>query len=158
MRRLRQFMRDCRGNVAITFSLAAVPMMIGVGAALDMVNANRVETLMQGAADAAALGGELSDKTNEDELRQIAVDYLNANGVTNAVQTIAEDANGRNRRRRLRRHSQRQDPDALHVARRHHRNRSRCLCRSRARRHGARTRHGARQYRFDVAGGKARCA
>jgi hypothetical protein len=89
-------MKDCRGNVAITFSLAAVPMMIGVGAALDMVNANRVETLMQGAADAAALGGELSEKTNEDELRQIAIDYLTTNGVQNAVNTVTSIETGRN--------------------------------------------------------------
>jgi hypothetical protein len=88
-------MKDCRGNVAITFSLAAVPMMIGVGAALDMVNANRVETLMQGAADAAALGGELSDSTDEKVLRQIAIDYLNANGVANAVNTVTSIETGR---------------------------------------------------------------
>jgi Flp pilus assembly protein TadG len=89
-------MRDCRGNVAITFSLAAVPMMIGVGAALDMVNANRIETLMQGAADAAALGGELSGKTNENELRQIAIDYLTTNGVQDAVNTITSIETTRN--------------------------------------------------------------
>ncbi|MFN0190779.1 MAG: pilus assembly protein TadG-related protein [Aestuariivirga sp.] len=96
MWRFRQFMTDCRGNVAITFSLAAVPMMIGVGAALDMVNANRVETLLQGAADAAALGGELSDSTDETKLREIAVNYLNANGVANAVSTITSITTGRN--------------------------------------------------------------
>jgi Flp pilus assembly protein TadG len=44
------------GNVALTFALAFIPLIGGVGAAVDYSNALKVRTWLQAAADAAAIG------------------------------------------------------------------------------------------------------
>ncbi|KQY99826.1 hypothetical protein ASD45_02690 [Pseudolabrys sp. Root1462] len=54
-RRLVAFGRERRGNVAITFALAALPLVGTVGAAVDYTQANRIKTVLQGALDSAAL-------------------------------------------------------------------------------------------------------
>ena len=53
--RLRSFARDKAGNVAILFGLALIPIVIGVGAAIDYGRALVVRDHMADAADAAAL-------------------------------------------------------------------------------------------------------
>ncbi|HMK42069.1 MAG TPA: pilus assembly protein TadG-related protein, partial [Methyloceanibacter sp.] len=53
--RLRSFARDKAGNVAILFGLALIPIVIGVGAAIDYGRALVVRDRMADAADAAAL-------------------------------------------------------------------------------------------------------
>ena len=53
--RLRSFARDKAGNVAILFGLALIPIVIGVGAAIDYGRALVVRDRMAEAADAAAL-------------------------------------------------------------------------------------------------------
>ena len=53
--RLRFFVRDKAGNVAILFGLALIPIVIGVGAAIDYGRALVVRDHMADAADAAAL-------------------------------------------------------------------------------------------------------
>ena len=54
-RRLVAFGRERGGNVAITFALAALPLVGTVGAAVDYTQANRIKTVLQGALDSAAL-------------------------------------------------------------------------------------------------------
>ena len=49
-----QFQADVRGNVAIIFSLAAIPLMFMTGAAIDYGFATRLETKLQTATDATA--------------------------------------------------------------------------------------------------------
>jgi Flp pilus assembly protein TadG len=44
------------GNVVITFTLALLPIMGAVGAAVDYSVANKARTELQAAADAAAVG------------------------------------------------------------------------------------------------------
>ncbi|MBS0245624.1 MAG: pilus assembly protein [Proteobacteria bacterium] len=51
----RQFARDYRGNMAITFALVSVPIVVSVGAAVDYSLANRTKAALDSYADAAAL-------------------------------------------------------------------------------------------------------
>jgi Flp pilus assembly protein TadG len=50
-----RFFRDCRGGVAPMLALGIVPLVAGVGAAVDYSRANSVRSAMQNAADATAL-------------------------------------------------------------------------------------------------------
>ncbi len=49
------FARADRGNVALTFALATLPIIGGVGAAMDYSHANSVKAAMQAALDSTAL-------------------------------------------------------------------------------------------------------
>jgi Flp pilus assembly protein TadG len=51
----RQFAEDRRGNVALIFAFAAIPIFIGVGLTVDYANGARKWSAMNDAADAAAL-------------------------------------------------------------------------------------------------------
>ena len=50
-----RFARDRRGNVAITFGIATLPIIGAVGAAVDFSHANSVKAAMQSALDSTAL-------------------------------------------------------------------------------------------------------
>jgi Flp pilus assembly protein TadG len=52
---LAKFFAHRGGNVAIIFALAAIPLMIAAGGAVDYANAGRIKTQLYAAADAAAL-------------------------------------------------------------------------------------------------------
>jgi Flp pilus assembly protein TadG len=56
-RRWREFAGAERGNVAMIFALALIPIMTGVGAAIDYSRANAVKSSMQAALDAALMAG-----------------------------------------------------------------------------------------------------
>jgi Flp pilus assembly protein TadG len=53
--RARNFLDDRKGNAAILFALATIPMVGFVGAAVDYSHANSIKAAMQAAADATAL-------------------------------------------------------------------------------------------------------
>src|SRR4051794_26508644 len=53
---LRRFCRDQRGNIAMTFALAAVPILSGVGCAVDYSLATQLRSRLQAACDAASVG------------------------------------------------------------------------------------------------------
>jgi Flp pilus assembly protein TadG len=71
--RWRAFAGDRRGNIAIIFALAAIPMVLAIGIVIDYVTAVRARSTLQQAADAAALGAS-----------RTAADYLSTNGWTTA--------------------------------------------------------------------------
>ena len=50
-----RFAADCRGNVALTFGIATLPLIGAVGAAVDYSRANATKAAMQSALDATAL-------------------------------------------------------------------------------------------------------
>ena len=52
---LRRFRADQAGNVAVTFTLALVPIMGFVGTAVDYSRGNSIKSAMQQAADSTAL-------------------------------------------------------------------------------------------------------
>lgn len=85
---LRDLKHCSAGNVAVIFSIAVVPLLLAAGAGVDMIRANQARTVLQGAADAAALAGGSSDQTDAAVLEKIAMDYLMANGVEDAVANI----------------------------------------------------------------------
>ncbi|MBS0533829.1 MAG: pilus assembly protein [Proteobacteria bacterium] len=51
----RSFLRDRRGNMAITFAIVSVPLVVSAGAAVDYSMANRAKATLDSYADAAAL-------------------------------------------------------------------------------------------------------
>lgn len=58
MRRLiARFRNDQRGNVAVTFGLAAIPILGLTGVALDYTRASRFQLTLQSTVDASALAG-----------------------------------------------------------------------------------------------------
>jgi Flp pilus assembly protein TadG len=61
----RRFAGDKRGNIAVLFAIAAVPIISFVGAAIDYTRANTARSAMQAALDSTALmlGKDLTDGT-----------------------------------------------------------------------------------------------
>ncbi|MGH6779869.1 MAG: TadE/TadG family type IV pilus assembly protein, partial [Bradyrhizobium sp.] len=56
LRCLRRLGRDQRGNVAVIFAIAAIPLLAAVGCAVDYSTATRIKAQLQSAADAASVG------------------------------------------------------------------------------------------------------
>src|SRR5215218_7017599 len=67
-RRLRNtfvaFLAADRGNVALTFGLLLLPIITGVGAAIDYSRANAAKSSIQSALDAAVLAGGIDGSSN----------------------------------------------------------------------------------------------
>jgi Flp pilus assembly protein TadG len=53
---IRRFVQDQRGNIAVIFTLACVPVITVVGCAVDYSRATQVRAKLQAAADAASVG------------------------------------------------------------------------------------------------------
>src|SRR6185437_9612128 len=72
---LRAFCIAQRGNVAITFVLASLPVITGVGFAIDYSHANAVKTALQSALDSTAL--MLSKEATTDTSTQLSTNATN---------------------------------------------------------------------------------
>jgi Flp pilus assembly protein TadG len=79
-----------KGNVGMMLALSIVPIMLSVGVAVDMVQTNRTLTILQSAADAAALAAGSSGEKNEAKLYTMVRDYLKANGAEAALDMVDE--------------------------------------------------------------------
>ncbi len=76
---LRSFLSCKRGNVAITFALAIIPIIGGIGAAIDYSRAAAVRTSMQAALDATALAtSKTAANLSAAQLTQQATNYFKA--------------------------------------------------------------------------------
>ena len=53
---IRRLVRDKRGNVAVIFTIACVPLITAVGCAIDYSRATQTRSKLQAAADAASVG------------------------------------------------------------------------------------------------------
>lgn len=53
---LKSFARDKRGNIAVIFAIASIPLLAAVGCAVDYAMATRIKAKLQSAADAASVG------------------------------------------------------------------------------------------------------
>lgn len=53
---IRRFVHDRRGNIAVIFALACVPLITAVGCAVDYSRATQTRAKLQAAADAASVG------------------------------------------------------------------------------------------------------
>lgn len=86
-RRVRQFRRDAKGSVAILFGLALIPILLGVGVAIDYGRALIVRERLADAADSAALAIGSWPGLNQAELKQKAQQFFNANYPVSAIGT-----------------------------------------------------------------------
>ena len=76
-----------RGNVAMMFGLALVPILLGAGAAIDMVRLHNASTTLQAAVDGAALAGATSKQLNNKiALSSIVETYLKSNKAFNGFE------------------------------------------------------------------------
>ena len=75
---LRRFGGETSGQIAVFFALSMVPVMGGVGAAIDYSQANSIKTAMQAAADAASLA----------TVKTAASSTLSASQVTSTAQGV----------------------------------------------------------------------
>ncbi|WP_246663066.1 TadE/TadG family type IV pilus assembly protein [Pseudolabrys sp. FHR47] len=77
--RLAAFRRDRRGNVAITFAIATLPMVGAVGYAVDYSHANNVKAALQAALDSTALMlAREATSLSSDQLSPKALTYFTA--------------------------------------------------------------------------------
>jgi len=63
---LKNYKKKTDGNVALTFSLMVVPVLIVIGAAVDFSRLSSVQKKVQDAADAAALNAALAYSSDQD--------------------------------------------------------------------------------------------
>lgn len=82
--RLRAFAADRRGNLAITFALTTVPVVVSVGAAVDYSLANRTKATLDAYADAAALSvvNTKAMALSETEAQNSAIAFFKAQAAT----------------------------------------------------------------------------
>lgn len=88
---LHRFRSDARGNVAIITGLAAIPLLVAAGVAIDIARSTRSESALQVAVDSAALAIAASDKwsmagltdaqkaARKKELENVATNFIKAN-------------------------------------------------------------------------------
>jgi Flp pilus assembly protein TadG len=86
--RAQGFARNTRANVAVLFGLAIIPIVLGVGVAIDYGRALIVRERMASAADAAALAIGSWTGLTEAELKTKAQQYFNANYPSNSLGTV----------------------------------------------------------------------
>jgi len=76
---LRNFHSACRGNVAVTFAFAILPVVGVIGAAFDYSHANAVKADMQAALDSTALTiSKSAASLSSDQLQILAQNYFTA--------------------------------------------------------------------------------
>ncbi len=88
---MNRFRRDRRGNIAVIFAIAAVPLISAIGCAIDYSEAARIKAKLQSAADAAAVAS----------ISQRSQGWL-------AASTMTTNGAGPGRRDRCHQHLQRQ--------------------------------------------------
>lgn len=82
----RDFLRCKRGNIAMMFGIALVPLMIGAGAGLDFARAMMVRQQMAEALDAAALAIGSTPGLNSTDAQDLAQKYFDANYTVDKAQ------------------------------------------------------------------------
>jgi Flp pilus assembly protein TadG len=88
--KLRSFARDARGNVALLFALSLIPLLIGVGVAVDYGRALIVRERMNDASDAAALAIGSWPGLTHDELAAKAQQFFDANYPPSSLGTMGK--------------------------------------------------------------------
>jgi Flp pilus assembly protein TadG len=93
--KLKRFLNNSDGGLAVMFSLALVPLMVAAGVAMDMSRKAATDTLLQGATDAAAFAGASaknswgSGAAADAKVEQLVKDYLASNGANDALNSIS---------------------------------------------------------------------
>jgi Flp pilus assembly protein TadG len=86
--KLLGFARDASGNVALLFALTLIPLLIGVGVAVDYGRALIVHERMQDAADAAGLAIGSWVGLSQDDMKIKAQQYFDANYPATTIGTV----------------------------------------------------------------------
>ena len=98
--KMRSFLRSARGNVAMMFAIALIPLMIGAAAGLDFARGMLVRQQMTEALDAAALAVGSSTGLTQTSAQTLAQQYFNANFTVDTsaygVPTVAIPSGGYN--------------------------------------------------------------
>src|SRR5271154_3075568 len=81
---LNRFRRDRRGNIAVIFGIACVPLISAVGCAIDYSEATRMRAKLQSAADAAAVAS-----ISQQSPGWVAASTMTGNGEVTAAETAA---------------------------------------------------------------------
>ena len=81
---LNRFRRDQRGNIAVIFGIACVPLISAVGCAIDYSEATRMKAKLQSAADAAAVAS-----ISQQSPGWLAAANMTGNGEVTAAETAA---------------------------------------------------------------------
>lgn len=89
-RSLRQFARDQRGGVALLFGLALIPLLLGVGVAIDFGRALIVREHLQSGIDAAGLAVGSWVGLSPEDMSVKAQQYFDANFPPNAIGTVSK--------------------------------------------------------------------
>jgi Flp pilus assembly protein TadG len=76
---LKRFFKHQRGNVSIMFGIAAVPLFLAGGAAIDYERAINAKTMLQASLDAAALFAGTMSSTDDQTLTNSSKPYVTAN-------------------------------------------------------------------------------
>ncbi len=76
----RQFRDDIRGNVSLIFGLAAIPMLVSAGMAVDIARHGHHQNRLNTAVDAAALAvARMDDDATQAEMDALARRYIDIN-------------------------------------------------------------------------------
>jgi Flp pilus assembly protein TadG len=86
----RGFWQNAKGNVTIMMAFAILPLGLAVGAAVDMSRVNYVKTVLQGAADAAAMAGGVSKNKSDAALKKTVEAYLRANHSEDVLEFVTK--------------------------------------------------------------------
>src|ERR1700761_7837928 len=81
---MKRFAKDRRGNIAVIFAIACVPVISSIGCALDYSEATRIKAKMQSAADAAAVAS-----ISQNSAGWLASTAQSSNGPVTVAQTQA---------------------------------------------------------------------
>ncbi|WP_414642410.1 TadE/TadG family type IV pilus assembly protein [Bradyrhizobium sp.] len=84
LRMIESFARDSRGNIALTFGICSVPLLVAVGAGVDYSLATRMKAKLQSAADAAAVAAVSENGAGYLAATQMQSDGSVPAGVTDA--------------------------------------------------------------------------
>jgi Flp pilus assembly protein TadG len=100
--RFKNFLKNTNGNIAMMFSFAAVPLLVGAGVAIDMSRLNSANATLQAAADSAALAAVSGKKDSllDAKVNTLIQAYLVENKATDIITSVKvveaefdEDAN-----------------------------------------------------------------
>ena len=89
---MMRFLRNCDGGVAPLMALGAIPLVIGVGAAVDYSRGNAGRTAMQAALDAAAIMAA-KQSISAGQLTDDVQSYFNANFTRSDIKNLQVSAN-----------------------------------------------------------------
>ena len=91
---LRRFRRDNSGNIAVIFTLAALPLISAVGCAVDYSRANALRSKLQAAADAATVGSVSKTAPGFIAAGSMTGDGTIPSGVTDATNLFTGNMSG----------------------------------------------------------------